>query len=290
MRAYELATRFRLHRVGRAWRGACPACGYADAFALTDGKLGPIGWCASCGDRDAIARIIGDPRKAAAASRLPNKDAARNAQARLERVERIWRDSEVVIGTPAAVYLDARGIGHLATCPELRFHTHCPHPTGTPERRVRLPALLAAVRDNENRLIGIHRTFLRGDGSGKAEIEPQKASVGAVRGGAVRLASLDHVLEVGELVIGEGIETAASAGLLLGLPAWAAISAGNLAHGVVLPTGIRKLVIASDRDPAGQVAARAAWFRFRREDRLVRVATPDESRGDFNDIVRGALP
>jgi phage/plasmid primase-like uncharacterized protein len=284
MNARELAAQFGLRRTGRSWRGACPACGYHDAFVLSDGKRGPVGWCASCSDRDGIARVIGDPSKATAPT--PPHKAAILARARLERVERIWRNGELVMGTPAVSYLDARGIGHLATCPELRFHANCPHPTS--ERRVRLPALLAAARDSENRLVGIHRTFLRGDGSGKAEIEPQKASLGAVRGCAVRLASLEHVLEVGELVLGEGIETAASAGLLLSLPAWAAISAGNLARGVVLPTGIRKVVIASDSDPVGQDAARDAWFRFRREGRAVRVATPHNGRGDFNDIALAA--
>ena len=130
MKGRELATRIGLHRVGRAWRGACPACGYPDAFALTDGKLGPIGWCASCGNRDAIARIIGDPSKAAALT-PPHKDAF-HAQARLERAERIWRDSEVVIGTPAAFYLEtlAASVTSLpapscASAPTVRIPTGC---------------------------------------------------------------------------------------------------------------------------------------------------------------------
>jgi hypothetical protein len=98
------------------------------------------------------------------------------------------------------------------------------------------------------------------------------------------LAPLDQVLVTGELVIGEGIETSASAGLLLGLPAWAAVSASNLAGGVALPGSIRRVLIAADRDAAGQDAARAAVSRFRREGRTVRKATPNEGRGDFNDI------
>jgi hypothetical protein len=87
-------------------------------------------------------------------------------------------------------------------------------------------------------------------------------------------------------VIGEGIETSASAGLLLGLPAWAAVSAGNLATGLVLPTSVRRIIIASDHDPAGQEAARAAWQRWRAEGHAVRIAVPDEPRQDFNDLLR----
>ena len=50
------------------------------------------------------------------------------------------------------------------------------------------------------------------------------------------------------LVIGEGIESSASAGRLMGLPAWAAVSAGNLAKGLVLPSEARRVVIAADPD------------------------------------------
>jgi putative DNA primase/helicase len=296
MSARELAAQFGLHRSGRQWRGPCPACGYADAFVLADGNFGPIGWCASCGNREAIAEALGGGQHKAGVQ-LPRERDARDLQKRLDRAEKIWRGSEPVLGTPAANYLNVRGIGHLITCSELRFRADCPHPSGSLERLVRLPALVAAVRDADGRLVGVHRTYLKRDGSGKAEAEPQKASVGNVRGGAVRLSPLEHVLNVGELVLAEGIESAGSAAILLSLPAWAALSAGNLASGVILPAGIRKVAIAADRDApdkqnrcAGQDAARAAWFRFRREGRAVRIAMPDEGRGDFNNILlaRGA--
>jgi putative DNA primase/helicase len=246
MSARELGAQLGLHRVGREWRGACPACGYVGAFALTDGKYSPIGWCANGCDQPDIARALGDPRKVV--SPVPKGKDARSIQDRLERAERIWRGSKTVLGSPAGHYLGVRGIGHLIACADLRFRTDCPHPSSTPERTVRLPALVAAVRDVDGRFVGVHRTFLRRDGSGKAEIEPRKASLGPVWGGAVRLTPLEQVIAANELVIGEGIETSASAGPLIGLPAWAALTAGNLASGVVLPSSIRKVVIAADRD------------------------------------------
>ena len=70
--------------------------------------------------------------------------------------------------------------------------------------------------------VALHRTYLARDGRGKADADPVRASLGPVWGGAVRL---DPVAP--ELVVGEGIETSASAGRLLGLPAWAATSAGK---------------------------------------------------------------
>ena len=87
------------------------------------------------------------------------------------------------------------------------------------------------------------------------------------------------------MVIGEGIETAASAALLTGFPAWAAISAGNLAKGLALPPEARRVVIAADADAPGQDAARHAWLRWRAEGRDVQIATPNFV-GDFNDLLR----
>jgi hypothetical protein len=243
-----------------------------------------IGWCASCQNREAITQALGSPRRLAApASQQKN---AKDEQARIAHAERLWQGRQALLNSVAEIYLETRDIGHLVGCVDLGFNPSCPHPSGTLERPVSLPALIAAVRDVDGRFAGIHRTYLRRDGSAKAEIEPQKASLGPVRCGAVRLVPIEHVLEAGELVIGEGIETSASAGLLLGLPAWAAVSAGNLATGLLLPTSVRRIIIASDHDPAGQEAARAAWQRWRTEGHAVRIAVPNEPRQDFNDLLR----
>jgi hypothetical protein len=83
-------------------------------------------------------------------------------------------------------------------------------------------------------------------------------------------------------VIAEGIESSASAGQMLGLPAWAAISAGNLGYALALPLGVRRITIAVDADDVGRNAAQAAACRWRAERRIVRFVTPDV--GDFNDV------
>lgn len=158
----------------------------------------------------------------------------------------VWREAVPVRGTLAETYLRGRGI----TCPlpdSLRFHPACWH-GGTAQR---LPAMIARV-DGLPRL-AVHRTYLRPDGSGKAEVHPAKAMLGAALGGAVRVAD-GH----GPLVVAEGIETALSlpSGLLRG-PAtvWAALSAPGVA-GLRLPDGIpHKLTIAPDGDTAGRDAA-----------------------------------
>jgi putative DNA primase/helicase len=225
------------------------------------------------GDRlaDALARAMGQP--------VPRvKIDARDAVARERNRERalgLWRGSDLAVGTLADCYLTRRGLPGLAASPALRFRDDTPHP-----ERGRLPALIALVCDVTGAPVGIHRTYLARDGS-KARVEPVKASLGPVWTGAIRLQGLAP----GDLlVIGEGIETAASAGRVMGLPAWAAISAGNLAKALVLPPEVSRVVIAADRDDAGRDAARDAWFRWTAEGRKVQIATPNGS-GDFNDLL-----
>ena len=145
----------------------------------------------------------------------------------------------------------------------------------------RYPAMVALVSDVSAAGVAVHRTYLRRDGTGKADVEPPRAALGPIWGGVVRLN--DH--DPGKpLVVGEGIETAASAGVLLGFPAWAAISAGNLGAGLLLPPEARHVVIAADPDDAGRDAARDAWLRWANEGRTVQIATPD-GPGDFNDLL-----
>lgn len=278
----DLAQRWNLRPVRghREWRGDCPACGYADAFTLSveDGR--DLVWCSSCQSKDAMTALLtglGGGSKPVEPSRHGIDRAADKARQRA-RAERLWLGSVPCPGTLAATYLAARGLPDLAASPALRFRPDTPHPS-----RCTLPAMLALVMDVTGQPMAIHRTFLRRDGTGKAAIDPPKATLGPIAGGAIRL----HP-EAPELVIAEGIETAASAGLLMGLPAWAAISAGNLARTLALPRTVASVVIAADADPPGRHAADTAAERWRAEGRRVRIALPDRAGSDFNDILTGA--
>jgi putative DNA primase/helicase len=279
MTAKEIADRFNLKRLRRSWRGRCPTCDYPGTFSVREGKSGrPLLYCASCQDQaalaDAVARATGQE---AALDRRQDADKAATVQRKQEAALRLWRGSEPAAGTLAAIYLAARGLPDLAASPALRFRGDMWHPEGG-----RYPAMVAMVSDVNRAGVAVHRTYLRRDGTGKADVEPPRAALGPIWGGAVRL--YDHDPDK-SLVVGEGIETAASAGILLGLPAWAAISAGNMARGLILPPDARKVVIAADPDAAGRRAARDAWIRWRGEGREVRVALPDGT-GDFNDLLR----
>jgi len=260
--ARDLASRLNLAKYPRSWRGRCPACDYpGNVFSVREAKLGsrPRLYCANGCDRqdldDAISRVIAGWN---AASPTPE--------------DQLWAASEA---SGHEAYLRARALTRLASSAALRFRLDCWHPEGG-----RLPAMVALVQDVSGTPIAVHRTYLRRDFAGKANVEPAKASLGPVWGGAVRL----HA-EAPELVIGEGIESSASAGLLIGVPAWAAMSAGNLAKGLQLPAAVRSVVIAADPDDEGEHAACAAALRWQAEGRTVRIARPNGS-GDFNDVLR----
>jgi putative DNA primase/helicase len=276
--ARELAGRMAVKRYPRSWRGRCPCCGYAGTFSIKEGRDGrALTYCANGCERDdlhdALNRVMGGTWTPP--DRPDAQDEARARERKQAAALRLWRGSAPAAGTIVNTYLTTRGLPGLAASPAVRFRGDCPHPEGG-----RLPAMIALVTDAADQPIGIHRTYLARDGAGKAAVEPQKATLGPIWGGSIRLDP-----QAPELVIGEGIESSASAGRLLGLPAWAAISAGNLAKALILPLEVRKVVIAADPDPNGREAAREAWFRLRAGGREVRIAVPDQEGRDFNDLI-----
>lgn len=277
--AADLAERFHLDKRSRSWGGDCPVCSYPRAFSVRIGKgTRPSLYCANGCTRGVLDEAARNALGGAwtAPRRQDEAQVAIAREARQAAAQRLWAGSTPLrLSDPAARYLVRRGIGHAINAAPLRFRGDCGHPEGG-----RLPAMVALVQDVEGQPVAVHRTFLTADGS-KASADPVKASLGPVWGGAVRL---DPAAP--ELVIGEGIETAASAGLLLRLPAWAAISAGNLARGLLLPPEVRAVVIAADPDPAGRNAAAGASTRWQAEGRRVQIATPDVAGRDFNDLLQ----
>jgi phage/plasmid primase-like uncharacterized protein len=180
-----------------------------------------------------------------------------------------------------AVYLHSRGI--RLTSPVLRFQEQAPHRLGA-----RLPAVLAPVVNVSGEQIGVHLTYLRRDGGGKATLrkEYQRECRGVIHGGAIRLEEHDPD---SELVVAEGIETTFSAMQLFGRAGWAAVHAGGLKT-LDLPSAVRDIIIAADNDAsgAGQRNALAAYDRWRAEGRQVRIKTPPAIGTDFNDLLLAA--
>ncbi|WP_245860918.1 DUF7146 domain-containing protein [Rhodobacter maris] len=278
--------------LGGKWHGrygtcACPVCQPArrrgqDALTLADGTKGLLAHCKrlSCGFGDilAAAGVSAGSYSPPDAETLARYDAERRAEAeRRERQARaLWGEAKPIAGTVAETYLRKRRIG-CDLPPVLRFHPEAWH--GATARR--LPALVALVEGGDG--FAVHRTYLRPDGLGKAEVDPAKAMLGAVAGGAVRLAQ-----GPARLVLAEGIETALSlaCGLLDG-PAtiWAALSTSGL-RGLRLPARPGQLTIACDGDTAGRAAALALAERAHELGWDVGTLDPGDG-ADFNDILTG---
>ncbi len=197
---------------------------------------------------------------------------------RAEWARQIWNRCMRAEGSLVEVYLGGRGID-IPIPADIRFHPCLRHgPTGR-----ELPCMVAAVRDIDGRVVGIHRTFLAHDGRGKAKLQNPKLSLGPVRSNAV------HLVPAGrELLIAEGIETGLAVLQASGRPTWAAVSAGNLEvlRLPALPLAAEVLICADrDGNRAGQAAAYRAARRWRNEGRRMRIAVPDEIDSDFCDLL-----
>lgn len=150
-----------------------------------------------------------------------------------------------------------------------------------------LPALVALVTDFNDEPAAVQATFLKPDGSGKAEIDPNRKTYGSPTGCAVRLLEGDDVL-----IVGEGIETTLSVMQALGEGGFALLGTNGLKT-IRLPEVYRdrRVIIAADNDAngIGQKAAREAARRLFEDGFLdVRIATPSRSGQDFNDVLRDA--
>jgi putative DNA primase/helicase len=195
----------------------------------------------------------------------------------------IWRSTQRAAGSIVERYLRTRGILFDSWPASLRFHPHCPRPKDDAP----LPAMVALVEHIERGPVAIHRTFLRPNGTAKADLpkDKQRAGFGPVKGAAVRFGTPRS----GEwLVVGEGIESTLSAALPCGLSAWAALSAGGLRE-LILPRDATHILACADHDTngIGERAARDAAARWLAEGRRVRVAMPPELGADFNDVLTG---
>ena len=183
----------------------------------------------------------------------------------------IWKEALPLRGSLAEAYLHRRGVA-VADAPALRFHPRLRHPRAPYSF---LPCLVACVQDCGGRFLGIQRTYL--EGPDKAPVQPVRASLGRLTGGAVRLAEpADEVL-----LVGEGIESAAAAMQRFDLPGWAALGTAGLCA-LVVPEAVREVIIAADRDAPGLEAAAALAERLEAEGRRITIVAP-RAGGDFAD-------
>ena len=282
MSAAGIARQLGATRQGNNWRCACPrGCGYGLSFCDgADGRL--LAFCfGGCAFDEIMSALVeyglldddddDDLHVSRGVTVCQRDNTERIAHARQIYNSGGW-DERI------AVYLRSRGIRLIS--PVLRFAEQAPHRLGA-----RLPAMLAPIVDVDGEQIGVHLTYLRRDGSGKAELtkEYQRECRGVIRGGSIRLLPFNSDFA---LLVSEGVESGLAASELFGLPCWSAVYAGGLCS-LVLPPEVRRIVIAADNDESGvgQRNALAAYDRWTAEGRSVRIVAPPVVGDDFNDVL-----
>ena len=292
--AREIVKRLGGHWCGRYGMARCPA--HKDRTPSLKVSVGPNGdvvvHCfAGCDWRDVKDALRqrsllpewvpgGDHGYTGKPRARPDLGKARNAADRADEAKRIqqaleiWRRCVPAEGTPVEAYLRSRGIT-IPVPVSIRYLPDARH-KGT---NLILPAMIGGVQDLDGRVVAIHRTYLRYDGTGKAGVREPKMSLGPVAGGAVRLALAGR-----ELAICEGIESALSFQQATGIATWAALSVPGVCS-LILPTEISAVVLGPDGDDPGDEAAVEAAKRFVQEGRKARIARPPRGM-DWNDVLR----
>ncbi|GAN55692.1 hypothetical protein Tasa_056_005 [Tanticharoenia sakaeratensis NBRC 103193] len=139
--------------------------------------------------------------------------------------------------------------------------------------------MIAAVTDLEDRVTGVHRTWLARDGRGKAPVEIPRRAMGDLLGHAVRFGTVSDVLAAGE-----GIETVLSLREIMpDLPLAACLSSAHLAA-MTFPPALRRLYVLRDDDPAGDHAVTTLLARTQEAGIECLVLSP--RLADFNDDLR----
>ena len=161
-----------------------------------------------------------------------------------ERVQATWMSSQPAPRSLVECYLQGARSIPMAVPQSLRFHPRLWHS----ETRQHLPAMVGAVVQHGGGMTGVTITYLRDDGGDKADVDPERRMLGAVKGSGVWLS---HEQEPGCIVVAEGIETALSVQACTGTPAVAALSAYFLPD-LMLPCSASRVIIAADTGATGE--------------------------------------
>ena len=282
-------------RTGSGWLTLCPAHDNTrtPSLSLNLGDEGRLlvkchGGNCSGGDILDILRsrglIEGRSSRRESAPKISPKDreaerlrALKLKNQRIESALRIWGAARPAMGTPVEHYLKVvRGIDIRSMPKVIRYHPNLRHPS-----KVELPAMIALVQRVTGESLGIHRTYLKPDGSGKADVEPSKAMLGPCAGGGVWFGSPRERWSVGE-----GIESSLSFASATHLPVCATLSTSGMA-GLDLPACPKAggvLIVASDGDEPGRNAAAVLVERARLIGWKSERAIPPDNM-DFNDLL-----
>lgn len=255
------------------------------SLSLRDGDAGKVllfchAGCNSCDVIEALrSRGLWDSGPRAHVRTVACRAKPNTARSDLARALTILRESVPISGTLGARYLQSRGVdvSDLPAC--LRFHPALWHKRSGEH----WPAMVTPLRDAQtNEVVGVQRTYLARDGSGKAPVDLQRMVLGRMKGACVKLTPNESVAEC--LHVAEGTETALKAMQSHNWrPIWC-LPASAIANLPVLP-GITCLTIAADHDQPGLEAAQKCAERWVAAGVEVFVRWPAGLGRDYADTV-----
>jgi DNA primase len=272
----ERTPSFKVHAEQQTFH--CFGCGaHGDVLDFLEGVEG-------LGKAAAIARLVelsGSSVTSPAPPRVPRRDPMptdNGSAANRELAQQIWRETEVIRDPLALSYLGDRRKIDTWDDDRLRWHPHCPWRDEETGELLRVGAIIAPVVDHvTGHICAIWRIrpVLQGP--------VQRRGLGPTKGNAARLAWAPGP----RLIVAEGVEDALAATKLFGLPAWAALSAGNMGA-LVLPERLSEVLVLADHDAngAGLAGAHALARRLKAGGRWAGVRWPT-SRKDVNDVAMG---
>src|SRR5262249_46799037 len=188
MQPEEIALALDGVREGCKWRCRCPSCGGGNLVVGAGDAVPVLVHCFNgCDWRDVFdalheMQLSIDAAPDDAEQNQPDIGAPR-LQRKIYRTSALYHSGSEARGSIVETYLRSRGIA-LPVPPALRFIPYCPHRNGCC-----YPAMAAPVVNIDGGQIGIHLTFLKPGGFGKAEF-PHKSipreSRGSIPGRARR--------------------------------------------------------------------------------------------------------
>lgn len=280
---------------------ACPLCGGKDRWRFDDLEGRGTSICNQCGARDGVALVVeltgrgyGD-----VLGEIDGLVGNIKAEAPRQQIDPGKRDNmlrEVYLaskpiapGDLAHRYLECRHIAERVYPDTLRFAPKLADGDGGIRPcMVAMVGIHGDLRPNgQQRYVTMHRTFLRPDGSGKAEMaSPRKMMPGSVPDGACVM--LSDWPGYGPIGIAEGIETAMSASALFDMPVWAALNA-TMMEKWLPPAGADEVAIFADNDEnfrglkAGAILANKLKTRPEYQHLAVNLHLPKLAGTDFAD-------
>ena len=200
--------------------------------------------------------------------------------------ELLQNSREITPQDDAGKYLISR-IGKIAdfsNIKDLRFHPDCGYFETNTGEVGRYPALLGVVKNERNKIVAVHRTYLK-DGK-KADVGSPKKVLGKT--GQTSFIQLFDAAPI--MGIAEGIETALSCAKMFKMPVWAVCGTSQM-ESFIPPECVERLYIFSDNDRnfAGQKSAYTLAHKLSINKKYANIAVfvsaPSEHGKDFNDIL-----